>query len=148
MKKVIRLTESDLVRIVKRIINEQDNKVQDDTLNQIMSQVANILNTQIDAKIKVDPKFPTTKLTVERRAVPNDARYGFKYGNTQVGESHAVTTMLTSNGPEVIGNSIVQTFNVNYNPSLPKTLQLLPQPGLQKAVSAWIASYKPKQIKQ
>jgi hypothetical protein len=49
--------------------------------------------------------------------------------------------MLTSNGPRIIGNSIIQTFNINYNKELPSNLQQLPQPGLKQAVNTWVAQF-------
>jgi hypothetical protein len=140
MKKIIRLTESDLTRIVRRVIKEQQTK-EDGYIKAIMDQVAGILNAQIDIKIKTNPKFPNLKLSVERTSDTTDALYKFKYGNTPIGEAQRVSSMLTSNGPRIIGNSIIQTFNINYNKELPSNLQQLPQPGLKQAVNTWVAQF-------
>jgi hypothetical protein len=140
MKRIIRLTESDLTRIVRRVIKEQQSK-EDSSIKAIMDQVAGILNAQIDAKIKTDPKFPNIKLSVERKSDATDTHYKFKYGNTPIGEAQRVSSMLTSNGPRIIGNSIIQTFNINYNKELPSNLQQLPQPGLKQAVNTWVAQF-------
>ena len=140
MKKIIRLTESDLTRIVRRVIKEQQTK-EDSSIKAIMDQVAGILNAQIDIKIKTNPKFPNLKLSVERTSDTTDALYKFKYGNTPIGEAQRVSSMLTSNGPRIIGNSIIQTFNINYNKELPSNLQQLPQPGLKQAVNTWVTQF-------
>ena len=140
MKKIIRLTESDLTRIVRRVIKEQQTK-EDGYIKAIMDQVAGILNAQIDIKIKTNPKFPNLKLSVERTSDTTDALSKFKYGNTPIGEAQRVSSMLTSNGPRIIGNSIIQTFNINYNKELPSNLQQLPQPGLKQAVNTWVAQF-------
>jgi hypothetical protein len=66
------------------------------------------------------------------------------YGNTQVGEVQDISIMLTQGGPRLIGNSIIQAFNINFNKNLPKTLQQLPQPGLKAAVDGWVAGFQPQ----
>lgn len=115
------------------------------TVQQVMNQVAGILNAQIDAKIKENPQFPQTKLTVQRVAAGDRVLYKFMYGNQQVGEGQDISIMLTQGGAKLIGNSVIQTFNINYNKTLPKTLQQLPQPGLQNAVNTWVAQFSPTQ---
>jgi protein-arginine kinase activator protein McsA len=48
MKKIVRLTESDLVRIVKRVIKEQTEDLQDDMLQQIID---------MDRELDNDPTY-------------------------------------------------------------------------------------------
>lgn len=114
------------------------------TVSQIMNQVAGILNKEIDLKIKQNPQFPQAKLTVQRVTSGDRVLYKFMYGNTQVGEAQDISIMLTQGGPRLIGNSIIQAFNINFNKNLPKTLQQLPQPGLKAAVDGWVAGFQPQ----
>lgn len=131
--------------ITKEYLTEDENT--ESAVGQIMNKVAGILNDQIDAKIKENPQFPKAKLTVQRVASGERVLYKFMYGNQQVGEAQDISIMLTQGGAKLIGNSITQTFNINYNKTLPKTLQQLPQPGLKAAVDTWIAQYQTQQQK-
>ena len=143
MKKIVRLTESDLARIVKRVIKED--KVKDDaSLNSIMNTVAKIMNGQIDRKIKEDPTFPTAKVTIKRSTNPNNIFYCWTYNGVSIGCEDLrinVNTLMTSNGPVAVGNSIKNAFDASQNPNLPKNLQQLPQPGLRPTVDNWITSH-------
>ena len=108
MKKIVRLTESDLARIVKRVIKE-DKAKDDASLNSIMNTVAKIMNGQIDRKIQQDPTFPTAKVTVKRTAKPDNIFYCWTYNGVSVGCEDLrinTNTLMASNGPLAVGNSI------------------------------------------
>jgi hypothetical protein len=86
MKKVIRLTESDLVRIVKRVINEQTNvdPNKDKYLQQTIKSIVDYANTMVG---EVNKKFPTLKVqpfTIERVELgaynPPSVAYKIKWG--------------------------------------------------------------------
>jgi hypothetical protein len=146
-----------LLRFGVKNLSEADKKnlqeqtaAKDGDLNLIMNQVASILNKQIDAKIAADPNFPQTKLTVERKAAADNIWYNWKYGNITIkGANDSLIdyrTLMASNGPKLIGDSIKGAFNINTNRTLPKTLQTLPQPGLAKTVDKWVAGFSPNPI--
>jgi len=149
MKKVIRLSESDLVRIVKRVINEEANQKEDASLKIIFDQVATIFNNQI----KANPKLNQTQLTVLRKAQgEDDVLYRWMYGSTEVpswGNLTVTTNQLLTQGAPYIADLIKKTFNANYNKTLPEALKGLSQGDFNKAVNAWVAQYLPsKQRKQ
>jgi len=50
MKKVIKLTEADLTRIVKRVIEEQPEEVGDDISNKLENKIIKLLN-EADEKL-------------------------------------------------------------------------------------------------
>lgn len=60
MKKVVRLTESDLMRIVKRVINESDdvslNKINNSFNNILSSKIKNEVSENISSSFKIDKK--------------------------------------------------------------------------------------------
>lgn len=116
-----------------------------EALFMIMNSVAALLNKEIDAKIQADPQFPQTKLTVERKTSADDVWYNWKYGPVTIkGANDQIInekTLMTNGGAQIIGNLIKGSFNVRFNPKLPKTLQQLPQPGLAKMVDGWVANY-------
>jgi len=127
----------------KRVIKED--KVKDDaSLNSIMNTVAKIMNVQIDKKIQQDPTFPTAKVTIKRTAKPDNIFYCWTYDGEGVGCEDLrinVNTLMASNGPLSVGNSIKNAFDASQNPNLPKKLRELPQPGLKSTVDSWINSH-------
>jgi hypothetical protein len=150
MKKVIRLTETDLVKIVKRVINEQTNQKEDASLKMIFDQVATIFNNQI----KANPKLNQTQLTVLRRAIgDDDVVYRWMYGGKEEvpswGDLSVTTNNLLTQGSPYIADLIKKTFNANYNKTLPDTLKGLSQGDFNKALNSWVTKYIPsKQKKQ
>jgi hypothetical protein len=147
MKKVIRLSESDLVKIVKRVINEQTNQKEDASLKIIFDQVATIFNNQI----KANPKLNQTQLTVLRKARgEDDIIYRWMYGSTEVpswGNLTVTTNQLLTQGAPYIADLIKKTFNANYNKTLPEALKGLSQGDFNKAVNTWVAQYLPSKQK-
>lgn len=147
MKKVIRLSESDLVKIVKRVINEQTNQKEDASLKIIFDQVATIFNNQI----KANPKLNQTQLTVLRKAQgEDDVLYRWMYGSTEVpswGNLTVTTKLLMGQGAPYIADLLKKTFNANYNKTLPEALKGLSQGDFNKAVNTWVAKYLPSKQK-
>jgi hypothetical protein len=142
MKKIVRLTESDLVRIVRRVISE-DVTSNDTGVSGIMNQVINLLNGEI-TKIDTDPTKPQPKLKLVRKSQNDDVIYQFVLGNnTPVGDYISVNNLTSSGGAKVVGNAILQAFNINYNKSLPKmfTPNLVTKSGIVPVVNKWVQSW-------
>lgn len=123
----------------------QEQQKPGEALNNIMNSVAALLNKEIDAKIQADPRFPQTKLTIERKTSADDVWYKWRYGaDTINGANDSLInekTLMTAGGAKIIGNLIKGAFNPQFNPKLSKTLRQLPQPGLAKMVDGWVANY-------
>ena len=132
------LSESDIKKL-----HEQQKP--GEALYNLMNSVAALLNKEIDAKIQADPRFPQTKLTVERSTDAEKAIYNWKYGPVTIKGAGDATIddkqLMGNNGAVIIGNLIKGAFNVQLNPKLPKTLQQLRLPGLLKMVDGWVANY-------
>jgi hypothetical protein len=126
MKKVIRLTESDLIRIVKRVINEQTNTDSnlEGALKGLYEEVKNTINAEIDAKIKTNPKFPKNKISV-RMFTTTDKRtgepvntYQFLYGPTKLDVGTTVLQLINYKW-EWVAEQIKAIFDANKNSNLP-----------------------------
>ena len=52
MKKIVRLTESDLTRIVKRVIKEEEEIKNDSLIKKIMRKLKGVSDKQLDYNIK------------------------------------------------------------------------------------------------
>ena len=61
MKKVIRLTESDLVRLVKRVISEQENAPEEAKIRDLKAEISN-LQSQINQARKTNTKEDINKI--------------------------------------------------------------------------------------
>lgn len=92
MKQSIRLTESELINVIKRIIKESNgknlmeqvdpNKQKDDYIQKIITDIVNYANTVInDVKSKF-PKITISPITIERIPKPdvNTVIYKIKWG--------------------------------------------------------------------
>jgi hypothetical protein len=82
MKKVIRLTESDLARIVKRVIKESNRgylmeEVAKDLCLTLVTRIVDALNTKINEFKTKNPNTPTSTFTVK-----NAGRWSTKEGET------------------------------------------------------------------
>jgi len=82
MKKVIRLTESDLARIVKRVIKESNRgylmeEVAKDLCLTLATRIVDALNTKINEFKTKNPNTPTSTFTVK-----NAGRWSTKEGET------------------------------------------------------------------
>ena len=65
MKKIVRLTESDLARIVKRVINEEANALADKILSE-MEYLCNKGDAESDAMVAAVKKIKDKALTTEK----------------------------------------------------------------------------------
>ena len=104
MKKVIRLTESDLVRIVKRVILENDNQDELESLNHTKKQFLlinnfnHLKNQSVDGTYSIDiygRKYPNFVVFMHLIEVPKD-------GNNESGNNYLVKFDVKPNGLEYI----------------------------------------------
>ena len=152
MKRAIRLTESELINIVQRVIEESKGKnlmessdpKLDSTLKLIFTQVATIYNNAI----KSDPKLNQTQLTVAiipGSEIQNFNIYRWMYGNTELpkwGNLTVTTNTITDHPPSVVGKLILSTFDPTVNKDLPEVFKSLGQGNLKRAVSSWVNSFQ------
>jgi hypothetical protein len=153
MKNLI-ITEEERSRILgmhnkaagKQYLNENpvDPKNTKTLLSDIMNKMASIINSQIDAQIKIDPNFPQTKITVfETPESTSDGRgdvnYTWKYGTQTISPTSPIRAnyLLANNGVATVANILRTSFNIQQNQTFPKTLSTLKQPGLQQAINTW-----------
>ena len=149
MKRIIRLTESELVNVVKRVIRESkrsylteqvDPKLES-SLKLIFTQVATIYNKAI----KSDPKLKQTQLTVA--IIPKEEYnvYRWMYGNTELpewGNLTVTTNTILNQGPSEVGKLILSTFDPTTNTKLPEVFKSLGQGDLKRAVSSWVKNFQ------
>ena len=62
MKKVIRLTESDLGRIVKQVVNESEKKVTQDELGKVWTEIVN----SMEDFIELEKSFESDDKSIKR----------------------------------------------------------------------------------
>jgi hypothetical protein len=132
MKKIIRLTESDLTMIVRRVIEESkgknlmeqvDPKIEG-ALKGLYEEVKNTINSDIDSKIKTDPKFPKDKISVrvfttkDGRTGENVNAYQFLYGTTKF-DSGITVLQLINQKWDWVGEQVKGTFDSRKNANLP-----------------------------
>lgn len=117
MKKVIRLTESDLVRIVKRVINEQTNvdpnkdKYLQDTIFNIVNYANSIVNS-------LNQKYPNAKIdTFQTKRVelkgqnPPSVCYEIKWGVNTLSWNNSTTDLDVSAAPKTLISAISAFFD-------------------------------------
>ena len=82
MKRTIRLTESELIRVIERVIKESKGNLMEQVdpklegaLKGLYEEVKNVINADIDSKIKTNPNFPKDKISV-RVFTTKDGRTG------------------------------------------------------------------------
>ena len=132
MKRIIRLTESELINVVKRVIRESkrgylmeqvDPKLEG-ALKGLYEEVKNTINTDIDSKIKSNPKFPKDKISV-RLYTTKDGRtgedvnaYQFLYGSTKLGGGTTVLELINQKW-DWVAEQVKGTFDSRKNTNLP-----------------------------
>jgi hypothetical protein len=102
MKKIIRLTESDLIKLVKRVIKEQDNSVDGgyDTSRDKANNTFYKVGTVLKMKRSIDGQIYTVKI---KQANPNYILASFNGPGTYEGHP-----LKDYQGLEVTGNSLGQ----------------------------------------
>lgn len=151
MKRTMRLTESELINIIQRVIKESKGKnlmeqvdpKLESSLKLIFTQVATIYNNAI----KSDPKLKQTQLTVA--IIPKEEKgynlYRWMYGNTELpewGNLTVTTETVLNQGPSEVGKLILATFDPTTNKKLPEVFKSLGQGDLKRAVSSWVNKFQ------
>lgn len=75
MKRIIKLTESDLTRIVKRVINEEDEKLYVIKKGDTLSKISRSLGVSLNELLNANPKFkdnPNIIKVGEYLTIPNN----------------------------------------------------------------------------
>jgi hypothetical protein len=123
MKKIIRLTESDLTRIVRRVINERQ------YLNEgawpVIDTLLNNIVTQINSKITAINTSSKTKIPkVSFKEVPDgeiQVSYDFYMGQSDIGRLPA---RYLENNWSAFESKLYNIFNASKNPSLSNLLKV------------------------
>ena len=107
MKKVIRLTESDLVRLVKRVINEQQEMTFQQYMDQLLANPVEFLN-----KLNTDENFKNAYIKSYGSREPGNP-------NSRVLED-TKTKYMVSNGAKISGmvkdrktNEVLKTYEIS-----------------------------------
>ena len=132
MKRTMRLTESELINIIQRVIEESKGKSLmeqvdpklDGALKGLYEEVKNTINTDIDSKIKSNPKFPKDKISV-RVFTTKDGRtgedvntYQFLYGPTKLDVGTTVLQLINQKW-DWVAEQVKAIFDANKNSNLP-----------------------------
>lgn len=135
MKKIIRLTESDLTRIVKQIISENDKKLK--SLNEgAVLKYSNPLPAEISKSLDKKKKNGKARQNVFKIVTKNTTRYYSIIGNTMLTgrhELHFKDIVKKSNGDMVFNRFVgggVKAQNIPF--SKMKTLLIAMSKGEQK----------------
>tara|TARA_R110000796_G_scaffold6992_7_gene24390 strand:- start:3459 stop:3905 length:447 start_codon:yes stop_codon:yes gene_type:complete len=135
MKKIIRLTESDLTRIVKQIISENDKKLK--SLNEgAVLKYSNPLPAEISKSLDKKNKNGKVKHNVFKIVTKNTTRYYSIIGNTYITGRHELNfkdIVKKSNGDMVFNRFVkggVESQNIPF--SKMKTLLIAMSKGQQK----------------
>ena len=169
MKRIIRLTESDLTRIVRRVINErqylmEDTSKDDASLNYICNAITNYVNQEIAKKRTTDTTFPDAKVEVVRTPTKSqgedDITYSFKFNGVTIpiyNNTILSVRRMSTDTPTTIkeySNALKYSFDntpgSKYTPNLSKNLKKLPNlfGGVSKLVDTWAAQFQSKQPTQ
>jgi hypothetical protein len=122
MKKIIRLTESDLTRIVRRVINERQylNEGMDPRIDTLLNNIV----TQINSKITAINTSSKTKIpNVSFKEVPDGdtwVSYDFYMGKSDIGRLPA---RYLENNWSAFESKLYNIFNASRNPLLTNILK-------------------------
>jgi hypothetical protein len=122
MKKIIRLTESDLTRIVRRVINERQylNEGMDPRIDTLLNNIV----TQINSKITAINTSSKTKIpNVSFKEVPDgdtSVSYDFYMGQSNIGQLPA---RYLINNWSSFESKLYNIFKFSTNPSLTNILK-------------------------
>ena len=75
MKRIVKLTESDLTRIVKRVLNEEDEKLYVIKRGDTLSKISKSLGVSLNELLNVNPKFKSNPNIIkvgEYLTIPNN----------------------------------------------------------------------------
>jgi hypothetical protein len=122
MKKIIRLTESDLTRIVRRVINERQylNEGMDPRIDTLLNNIV----TQINSKITAINTSSKTKIpNVSFKEVPDgdtSVSYDFYMGQSNIGQ---LPYRYLLNNWSSFESKLYNIFTFSKNPSLTNILK-------------------------
>ena len=122
MKKIIRLTESDLTRIVRRVINERQylNEGMDPRIDTLLNNIV----TQINSKITAINTSSKTKIpNVSFKEVPDgdtSVSYDFYMGQSNIGQ---LPHKYLLNNWSSFESKLYNIFKFSKNPSLTNILK-------------------------
>lgn len=131
MKRTIRLTESELIRVIERVIKESKGNLMEQVdpklegaLKGLYEEVKNVINADIDSKIKTNPNFPKDKISVrvfttkDGRTGENVNAYQFLYGPTKLDAGTTVLQLINQKW-DWVAEQVKGTFDSKKNTNLP-----------------------------
>ena len=162
MKRIIRLTESDLTRIVRRVINESSRQYlmeaneYDGAVQNLLTQIANVMNKYITSAKSRGVKVSSTVSVVQEGEYNKHDAYVLKYGDYPFftkGKSYPLSDgVLVEWERDTTGkyaralDDIKQGITDVFPKKLPKELQQLPDfsENILKIFNTWVAKFKPQ----
>jgi hypothetical protein len=132
-----------------------DTKYTEGLIQNIMNQIASIINTKIDEAIKTHPNEPwsPSKVTVDKGISDGNSFYFFKYGGKRINDDYSINTIIDEKMKDATTflNSIKTQFDVRYYPelnSLSKYFRApkfnMPLKQIHMAVDKWFADIQPQ----
>jgi len=137
-----------------------DTKYTEGLIQNIMNQIASIINTKIDEAIKTHPNEPwsPSKVTVDKGMSEGNSFYFFKYGGKRINDDYSINTNVLIDiidekmkDATTFLNSIKTQFDVRYYPelnSLSKYFRApkfnMPLKQIHMAVDKWFADIQPQ----
>jgi hypothetical protein len=126
MKKIIRLTESDLTRIVRRVINERQylNEGMDPRIDTLLNNIVTQINSKITAINTSSDESSKTKIpNVSFKEVPDgdtSVSYDFYMGQSNIGQ---LPYRYLLNNWSSFESKLYNIFTFSKNPSLTNILK-------------------------
>ena len=129
MKKIIKLTERDLTRIVKRVINERRYLMEGDEADSRLTTLFNNIVKQVNSKIaeinkSYGSKIPNVSFKEVASDDPNLVNYNFYMGQNDLGQVPQKYTVINAGfNWAAFENKIYNLFKYSTNTSLSRTLK-------------------------